>query len=79
MHEKPPRPTCPAVGGDGPGLNLDERKSPMAKSTIKTTVTIENIKTTKIELSDSDIEQILRDKFGKDCSVEFDVSMGGGI
>jgi hypothetical protein len=26
MHEKPLRPTCPAVGGDGPGLNVDERK-----------------------------------------------------
>jgi len=49
----------------------------MAKSTIKTTVTVETIKTTKIELSNSDLEQILRDKFGQNCSVEFDISVGG--
>jgi hypothetical protein len=49
----------------------------MAKSTIKTTVTVETIKTTKIELSNSDLEQILRDKFGQNCSVAFDISVGG--
>ena len=77
MPENPLRPTCPAVDGDGPGLNLDKRKTTMAKSTIKTTVTVENIKTTTIELSE--IEQILRDKygFGQNCSIEFDISSSG--
>lgn len=49
----------------------------MAKQKHETKVTIETTKVTTVFLEDADIEQMLRDKYGPECEVHFDISSGG--